>query len=158
MSLQLDTVFMAAIEANEKVMDIIGGRRWCTAAASPIEEFISNVQVPYLIVNYDGMSSEPGTKDDDFDSGCDTVNISITVTGNTPEQLGDLATSVRRAVHHYLNAHVGEAGMPTSAIPSAGEKVYNDVKPCYAIELHWQCAVDFDLNDAEDDEQEPSNG
>ena len=156
MSLQLDTVFMNAIEANTKVMGIIGGRRWCTAAARPIEEFISNVQVPYLIVGYDGMSSEPGTKDDDFDSGDDTVNISITVTGNTPEQLGELATRVRRAVHNYLCAHAGEPGMPTSARVSAGEKVYNDVKPCYAIELHWQCAVEFDLNDAED-EQEPDS-
>lgn len=156
MSLQVDTVFMAAIESDAKVMEIIGGRRWCTASQEPEDAFIKNTAVPFLIVNFDGFTSAQGTKDDDFDSGDDTVNISITIAAKNSEQLGDLAARVRRAVHNYLCAHMGEAGVPWSTIPGGGMKTYDQWKPAFFMDLTWQCNVDFDLNN-DDDEQADSN-
>lgn len=146
MSLQLDAVFMAAVESDPVIMQIIGGRRWCTAAPMPEDDFIADVAVPYIIVNFDGLSSSEGTKDDIFDSGNDVVNISITVTGQNSEQLTDLASRIRRAVHRYLCEHYGEKGVPTGTTPGAGEKFYDELKPAYCIKLTWQCEVDFDLN------------
>ena len=153
MSLQLDTVFLDAIEADETIMQMIGGRRWCTSAAMPEEAFLENVDVPYVIVNYDGFSTDNESKDDPFDSGDDKVNIRITIAAKNMEQLGDLASHVRRAVHSYLLAHADDDGMPTGTTPSGGRKYYDEDKPCYVIDLTWQCDAYFDLNE-DNDEQE----
>lgn len=158
MSLALDTIFVAALEADETISEIIDGRIWSIAAPMPEEAFIKNVEVPYLIVNFDGFSSEYGTKDDPFDSGEDNVNMSVTVAAETPEQLASLASQVRRAIHDYLVAHDGEDGIPSSAVPGGGQKFYDDLKPCYGIDLTWQCAVDFDLTEQDDEQAAESEG
>ena len=145
MSLQVDAVFMAAIEADPAVMQMIGGRRWCTAAPMPEDDFIEEVAVPFVIVNFDGLSSDPGTKDDVFDSGADIANVSITVAAQNPQQLADLAARIRRAVHTYLCEHWGQKGIPTGTTPGAGQKFYDELKPAYCINLTWQCDVYFDL-------------
>lgn len=168
MSLSLDAIFLDAIETDETIMEMIGqheetddegqtvlvgGRRWCTSAPMPEEQFLDNVEVPYIIVNFDGFSTEDGTKDDDYDSGEDTVQISITVAAKNNEQLGELAGRVRRAVHSYMTVHMGESGIPYSTKPGGGRKFYDEEKPCYGINLTWECKTSFDLND-EDDEQD----
>ena len=152
MSLQVDTIFMAAIEADAKIMEIIGGRRWCIASPEPEEAFIKNTAVPFLIVNFDGFSTDTGTKDDPFDSGDDTANVSITVAANNPEELEDLASRVRRAVHDYLSQHYRELGI-YATIPGGGQKFYDQWKPAFVIDLTWQCACSFDLTN-NDDEQD----
>lgn len=153
MSLAVDTVFMAAIEADSKVMEIIGGRRWCTSAPMPEEKFLENVEVPFVIVNFDGYQSDQGTKDNPFDSGDDTVNVSILIAANNPDELSDLAARVRRAVYNYLVTHMGDDDVPQSTTPGGGQKFYDEDKPAYCISLTWQCATSFDLTD-QDDEQD----
>ena len=152
MSLSLDAVFLDAIEADDAIMSIIGGRRWCNAAAMPEESFLENVDVPYIIVKYDGFTTDDGTKDDSYDSGDDTVQIGITVAAKSNEQLSELASRVRRAVHRYMTDHEGEDGIPISTRPSAGDKFYDEDKPCFGIILKYQCAATFNLED--EDEQE----
>lgn len=152
MSLATDAIFMAAIEADSKIMEMIGGRRWCTAAPMPEESFYDNVAVPFIIVRFDGFSTDQGTKDDAFDSGDDLTNISILIAANDNDELDDIAGRVRRAVHKYLTDHMGEAGVPLSTIPGGGQKSYDDLKPAYCVTLSWQCATSFDLTD-QDDEQ-----
>jgi hypothetical protein len=145
MSLQVDAVFMAAIEADPAIMSIIGGRRWCTAAPMPEDDFIKDVAVPYVIVNFDGLTSSQGTKDDVYDSGIDVANVSITVAAQNPAQLADLAARIRRAVHTYLCEHCGGKGIPTGTTFGAAQKFYDEWKPAYCITMNWQCDVDFDL-------------
>ena len=154
----LDTVFVAAIEADEKLMEEIGGRYWSIASAVPEDVFLANTEIPYLIVNFDGFTSNTGTKDDPFDCGDDNVNMSVTVAAETPEQLASLAAQVRRAIHDYLVAHDGDDGIPSSAVPGGGQKFYDDLKPCYGIDLTWQCAVDFDLTEQDDEQAAESEG
>ena len=152
MSLSLDAVFLDAIEADDAIMSIIGGRRWCTAAPMPEESFLENVDVPYIIVKFDGFTVDDGTKDDSYDSGDDTVQIGITVTGKSNEQLDDLVSRVRRAIHRYMIDHADEEGIPYSTRPSGGRKYYDEDKPCFGIDLTYQCAATFNLED--EDEQE----
>lgn len=151
MSLATDTVFMAAIEADATIMEMIGGRRWCTSAPMPEESFYDNVAVPFIIVRYGGFSSDQGTKDDPFDSGDDTTTINIMIAANDNDELTDLAGRVRRAVHRYLTDHMGEEGVPASTVPGGGQKSYDDLKPAYCIALSWQCATSFDLTDQDDE-------
>lgn len=152
MSLSLDATFLDAIEANATIMQMIGGRRWCTSAAMPEESFLENVDVPYIIVNYDGFTDSGESKDDPFDGGEDKVTIRITIAAQNQEQLADLASRVRRAVHSYLLDHKDEDGMPTGTTPGGGRKFYDEYKPCYGIDLTWQCDATFDLED-DDNEQ-----
>ena len=152
MSLAVDSIFLKAIEADPAIMAAIGNRRWCTAAPMPEENFLNQVAIPYIIVNFDGFTSEQGTKDDDLDSGMDNVNVSITIAAHTTNQLAKIACQVRRAVHSYLVAHQGEDGVPYQTIPGGGRKFYDDLKPAYCMDLTWQCAVDFDLNPQDDEE------
>ena len=152
MSLAVDAIFLKAIEADPAIMEAIGNRRWGIAAPMPEEDFLNQVAVPYIIVNFDGFSSNQGTKDDDFDSGMDSVNVSITIAAQSPNQLAKIACQVRRAVHSYLIAHMGEPGIPFETIPGGGRKFYDDLKPAYCMDLTWQCAVDFDLNPQDDEE------
>lgn len=156
MSLSVDAIFMAAIEADAGIMEIIGGRRWDIASAEPEDAFLKNTAVPFVVVNFDGFTSDTGTKDDPFDSGEDMVNVSITVAANSPDELTDLASRIRRAVHRYLCDHAGEEGMPYSALPGSGQKFYDEWKPAFVIDLTWQCDVSFSLtsNDDEQDEAE----
>lgn len=153
MSLALDSILMAAIEADTAIMNIIDGRRWTTAAAMPQEDFEMNINVPYLIVNYDGLTSSPGTKDNSFDSGDDNVTVSITIAALSSAQLADLSARVRRAVNNYFNANQGNDGIPYSAQFAAGPKSYNERKNSFNIDLTWQCAIDFNFNPS-DYEQE----
>lgn len=153
MSLQVDAIILKAIEADATIMQMIGNRRWCTAAAMPEDDFLRDVAVPYIIVNFDGLTCDQGTKDDPFDSGEDRVNVSVTIAAQNSEQLADLASRVRRAVHSYLTTHMGEDSVPYETVFGAGRKFYDEWKPAYCIDLTWQCDCDFDLN-GNDDEQE----
>ncbi len=153
MSLQVDAIILKAIEADATIMQMIGNRRWCTAASMPEDDFLKDVAVPYIIVNFDGLTSEPGTKDDPFDSGEDHVNVSATIAAQYSDQLEDLASRVRRAVHRYLITHMGEDGVPYNTVPGASRKFYDELKNAFAIDLTWQCDCHFDLN-GNDDEQE----
>lgn len=141
MTLELDSIFMDAIEADAGIMGIIEGRRWCTCAPMPEEDFLDNVKVPYVIVNYNGFTNDNDTKDDPFEGDMDNVNISITMTANNREQLADLASRVRKAVYRYLYMHKDDEGYPRSAVVSGGKKFYDQWKPCYGIDLIWQCEV-----------------
>ena len=150
MSMSLDTVFVAAIEADENLMEEIGGRYWSIASAVPEDVFLANTEIPYLIVNFDGFTSNTGTKDDPFDCGDDNVNMSITISANSSQQLGKLSARVRRAVHNYLIAHMGEPGIPYNTTPGGGSRQFDENGPSFWCDLTWLCNVEFDLNDNDD--------
>lgn len=145
MSLSLDKIFLAAIKADQDITAAVEGRLWCTAAPMPEDAFLENVKLPYVIVMFDGFANTDETKDDPFDGGEDRVNIAVTVAAKNNEELTDLAVKVRKAVHDYLVTHMGEDGMPTACYPGSRAKIYDQYKPCYAIDLTWQCDVLSDI-------------
>ena len=65
MSLATDSIFIAAISDSSKIMDEIGGRLYSTAIPLPDEE-TDNVDVPYIIVTFDGLTNDQTKKDDPF--------------------------------------------------------------------------------------------
>ena len=159
MSLTTDSIFITALQSNLELMERIGyvaptseedtgqpARLYGTAIPLPDED-ADNVPAPYLIVVFDGLQNDQGTKDDRYESEYDTVQIAVQVVGRNINELHELTQAVRGTILSYLRT-------TQTAIQdynfTASEIIYNDQKPCYWQELNYQC----DVINTNDDEQE----
>ena len=153
MSLATDSIFIAAISANEALMQRIGGRLYSTSIPLPDED-LDNAPVPYVIVCFDGLTNDQTTKDDPFESDSDQVNISIEVAAENRTTLAELMQTIRETVHAYMLAQVdADANFPIEDYQFSADAIqYVAAKPCYWQTLRYQCDV-FNVNE-ETDEQE----
>lgn len=135
MSLQTDTVFLAAIAADSVLMERIGGRLWGTAIPLPDEE-LDNTPCPYVIVTYDGMSNDALTKDNQWEGDCDKVNVGVLVAATTLETLHEIAQRAREAITAYVDGNETEIEDYTL---TASSIQYDGFKPCYWQTLNYQC-------------------
>lgn len=146
MSLATDSIFVAAVQSNSDLVEMVGGRIYGTAIPLPDED-IDNVPVPYIIVTFDGLNNDIGTKDDLYESQYDKVNIGIEVTGETLKGLHDLTQMVRDTILSYFRANrtaIEDYTFTADAIQ------FDSLKPCYWQTLRYQC----DVYNIENDEQE----
>jgi hypothetical protein len=158
MSLATDSIFITALQSNTDLMEALGyveatetsegapARLYCTAIPLPDED-ADNVPVPYVIVTFDGLTNDQGTKDDRYESNDDTVNIGVEVTARTLDDLHDLTQMVRNTILSYLRTN------DTSIMDynfAAKQIQYDSMKPCYWQVLTYRC----DTINTHDDEQE----
>ena len=158
MSLATDSIFTTALQSNSDLMATLGyvaptltdkgkpARLYGTAIPLPDED-LDNVPVPYVIVTFDGLNNDAGTKDDRYESEYDRVNIGIEVVGKTLEDLHELTQEVRDTVLAYFRATetaVEDYTFTADAIQ------FDSMKPCYWQTLRYQC----DVYNLEDDEQD----
>ena len=158
MSLATDSIFTTALQSNSDLMATLGyvaptltdkgkpARLYGTAIPLPDED-LDNVPVPYVIVTFDGLNNDAGTKDDRYESEYDRVNIGIEVVGKTLEDLHGLTQTVRDTVLAYFRANHTNV---EDYIFSADAIQYDSLKPCYWQTLRYQCEV-YNLNDDEQD-------
>ena len=154
MSLATDSIFITALQSNTDLMEALGydpetgenARLYGTAIPLPDED-LDNVPVPYVIVTFDGLTNDQGTKDDRYESEYDRVNIGIEVVGKTLEDLHGLTQMVRDTILSYLCEN-DTAIMDYSF--AAQQIQYDSLKPCYWQVLTYQC----DVNNTNDDEQD----
>ena len=158
MSLATDSIFITALQSNSDLMATLGyvaptltdkgkpARLYGTAIPLPDED-LDNVPVPYIIVTFDGLNNDTGTKDDRYESEYDQVNIGIEVVGETLKDLHDLTQMVRDTILTYFRATetaVEDYTFTADAIQ------FDSMKPCYWQTLRYQC----DVYNLEDDEQD----
>ena len=158
MSLATDSIFTTALQSNSDLMATLGyvaptltdkgkpARLYGTAIPLPDED-LDNVPVPYVIVTFDGLNNDTGTKDDRYESEYDRVNIGIEVVGETLKDLHDLTQMVRDTILTYFRAtetSVEDYTFTADAIQ------FDSMKPCYWQTLRYQC----DVYNLEDDEQD----
>ena len=160
MSLATDSIFVSALKSNsdllEKLTESIDDdsttvidetpRLYGTAIGLPDED-ADNVPVPYVIVTFDGLTNDQGTKDDRYESPYDTVNIGVEVTAKTLDDLHTLTQMVRDTILSYLRTN-DTAIMDYNF--AAQQIQYDSLKPCYWQVLTYQC----DVINTNDDEQE----
>ena len=163
MSLATDSIFVAALQSNadllEKLTEYIDDdgtvqydetpRLYGTAIGLPDED-ADNVPVPYVIVTFEGLTNDQGTKDDRYESDYDTVNIGVTVVGRTLNGLHDLTQMVRDTILSYLSTT--ETAIMDYQF-AAQQIQYDSLKPCYWQVLTYQC----DTVNTNDDEQESNS-
>ena len=106
--------------------------------------------VPYIIVTFDSLTNDQGTKDDRYESENDTVNIGVEVTAKTLDDLHELTQMVRDTILSYLRAN----DTVIQDYQFAAQQIqYDSLKPCYWQVLTYQC----DVNNNYDDEQESNS-
>jgi len=156
MSLQTDSIFIAAIQSSPELMEAITTyvskgvehrsehpRLYGTAIPMP-EEDADNVPVPYLIVTFDGLNNDQTTKDDPYESDYDQVQIGIEAAAPTLEALHTLTQQVREVVHTYFVEHETQvSGYQFRAEPI----IYDEWKPGYGQVLRYQCDVELNTED-----------
>jgi hypothetical protein len=160
MSLATDSIFVTALQSNsdllEKLTEYIDDddnvqydetpRLYGTAIGLPDDD-ADNVPVPYVIVTFDGLTNDQGTKDDRYESSYDTVNIGVEVTAKTLDDLHDLTQMVRDTILAYLR----ENDTAIEDYQFAAQQIqYDSLKPCYWQVLTYQC----DVINSNDDEQD----
>ena len=155
MSLATDSIFITALQSNSDLMEALGydaqtgepARLYCTAIPLPDED-ADNVQVPYVIVTFDGLTNDLGTKDDRYESEYDTVNIGVEVTARNINELHDLTQTVRDTILSYLR----ENDTAIMDYNFAAQQIqFDSLKPCYWQVLTYQCDVENHLNDNDDE-------
>ena len=160
MSLATDSIFVSALQSNsdllEKLTESLDDddttvidetpRLYGTAIGLPDED-AENVPVPYVIVTFNGLTNDQGTKDNRYESPYDTVNIGVEVTAKTLDDLHTLTQMVRDTILSYLRTN--ETAIMDYQF-AAQPIQYDSLKPCYWQVLTYQC----DVYNKYDDEQE----
>ena len=160
MSLATDSIFVSALQSNsdllEKLTESLDDdgttvidetpRLYGTAIGLPDED-AENVPVPYIIVTFNGLTNDQGTKDNRYESEYDTVNIGVEVTAKTLDDLHTLTQMVRDTILSYLRTN--ETAIMDYQF-AAQPIQYDSLKPCYWQVLTYQC----DTINTHDDEQE----
>ena len=160
MSLATDSIFISALQSNSDLLyklteslddddtTVIDEtpRLYGTAIGLPDED-AENVSVPYVIVTFNGLTNDQGTKDNRYESPYDTVNIGVEVTAKTLDDLHTLTQMVRDTILSYLRAN--ETAIMDYQF-AAQPIQYDSLKPCYWQVLTYQC----DVYNRYDDEQE----
>ena len=148
MSLQTDIIFVAAIKSDTELLRQLAiGDVYNTAIALPDED-LDNAQVSYVIVSQ-GEGVNDGTTKDDYEGDTDSVNITIEVAARTRAELGTLA--VRRYFRASEEGDELHDMVPLDYQFSFKPVTYDPLKPCYWMELIYQCDVNNDSTE-EDDE------
>lgn len=154
MSLATDSIFIAAIQSNSALVKRIGGRLYGTAIPLPDED-ADNVDLPYIIVTFDGLNNQNQTKDDVYEGSYDTVNIGVEVTAETLEDLHELTQTVRETILAYMKAQKEELGdaFTIDDFTFAAQAIqFDSLKPCYWQVLSYQCDVRNLLNEDNDEQ------
>ena len=155
MSLATDSIFIQALQSNSELLEELGydeqtgepARLYCTAIPLPDED-AENVPVPYVIVTFDGLTNDQGTKDDRYESEYDTVNIGVEVIARNINELHELTQMVRDAILSYLR----ENDTAIMDYNFAAQQIqFDSLKPCYWQMLTYQCDVENHLNDNDDE-------
>ena len=143
MSLITDKVFYNALRSNAALMEQVGGRIESTSIPVPDEQ-LDNEPVPYIIITFDGLQNEGFTKDNSYEGDTDKVQVSIDVTAQTRDELGDLMQAIRETVVAYFEDTEGHAWDDYDLVPvnytfTASPVGYDSMKPCYFQTLNYNC-------------------
>lgn len=161
MSLQTDLIFLRALQQSSEIAEVVADRIYDTAIPRP-EKSAENEPIPYIIVTFDGIQPTEQTKDDDYDSDYDTVQVGITLVARKRPSLAELSDLVRRTVRDYFKMlaeadpyELDEADaevlplLPTSCQVSGGMVEYEDEKPCYFMTMQYSCETTAFIDDDE---------
>lgn len=150
MSLQTDIIFITALQQSQAIANIVGDRIYGTAIPLPDED-AENVPVPYLIVTYDGMQNDAGTKDNLYEGSEDRVQVGIEVAAPSRPQLALLTQTVRDVIkaQFIANTEAMDTGSedddlrltPIDYQLTASAVQYDGDKPCYWQVLNYACVT-----------------
>ena len=142
MSLQTDAIFIKVLSQSSDIAAIVGDQIYSTAIPLP-EEDADNVDVPYIIVSFNGLQNDAFTKDSKYEGSIDEVQIGVTIVAETRPKLAELAELVRnvisRSLENMQDNDEDYALVPIDYTLTAQAVQYDDIKPCYWQVLNYSC-------------------
>ena len=152
--LSTDIFFIAAIKSNDELMALLPAHNVYNNVADPDFD-MDNVAMPYIIVNNDGGNNDTSSKDNDYESENDKVNISVRIVARNRKELDNLASTVRQTIHQYIcdmddQLSAGEEPegwelKPEDYTFSFSDIAYEMQKPSHYVMFYYQCDVTNDL-------------
>ena len=145
MSFSTDAIFVRALSSNQELTAMLpAGGVYNTSIPVPDEE-LDNVPVPYIIVSFDGLQNEEGTKDSIYEGTTDRVQIGIEVVAQTRPQLCELTEAIRRTVREFFenlpNSDEDYDLVPLEYTFTAQQVIYDPDKNSFGQVLNYQCEV-----------------
>lgn len=149
---QVDEIIYDAICADAALMEAIGNRVVSTCfEVSPTEQ--DNTPIPYVIVTDDGFQNQVGSKDTVWESGEDRVQAGVEVAAESPAEVKRLIKMVRQAVEQYVcQMYTDGDTTPELESLSSDGLAWDWMKPCYYQRLTYQCTINTDQDDEQDEE------
>ena len=143
MSLQTDIIFFNALAANTDLMQTVGNRLF-NPADEDGGEFGENTPVPYLIITFDSLQNDQGTKDG-YEGTTDMVQVSVEIAATCREELAQIAETVRTTIREYIET-ADETREDFDLTPydynlTAGPVQFDWTKPCVWQTITYQCDV-----------------
>jgi hypothetical protein len=142
--MELDELFFNALMADAELVLAVGGRIESTCFEVSPEE-TDNTPLPCIIVTDDGLTSQPDTKDAEWEGTVDRVQASIEVDAKDPKDVKELIRMVRKAIANYI-ASLSEKGEDIPYLQSVQTNgvAWDWMKPCYHSTITYQCDVEND--------------
>lgn len=149
MVIELDKLFYDALQADETLKTVVGGRIVSTCfEVGPDEK--DNTPLPCIIVTDDGLTNNQQTKDNVWESGEDRVQASVEVDATSPKQVKRLIRMVRKAINNYITSLYTQcADIPNLQSVQTNGVAWDWMKPCYHSTVSYQCDVENGLYDDE---------
>ena len=146
---QLDEIVYDAITADAAIMTAIGSRVASTCFEVPPGED-DNTPIPNIVITDDGFQNNVGTKDTVWESGEDSVLVSVDVAAQSRNEVKALIKAVRRAIEAHI-VSLYEQGEDTPELepgfPKSEGLKWDWTKPCYYQKLTYQCIQTSDTDE-----------
>lgn len=141
MSLVTDKFFAKALSSDEDVQAAVEGRIFNT-----VDDEIDpdSAAIPSIFIINNGTQNDQGTKDESYESETDRDNIMLGISARTREELGNIATLVRKVIKETaLDTTSSEWEALGFVLEdynfNASSVTWDAMKPCYWQELNYQC-------------------
>ena len=150
MAVELDEIIYAALTADSALSSLKGGIHSTCIEVPPTDA--DNTQLPYIIITDDPFQNGQGTKDNVWESYVDSCQAGVEIAAESPKEVKRLRRLVRKAVATYIETTALENRPYLTSLTNEGI-AWDWTKPCYYDTLHYQCDMNVNLNE-ENDEQE----
>lgn len=136
---QVDEIIYDAIQADDSLMETIGGRVVSTCFEVPPEE-LDNTPLPNIIITDDGFTNQQSSKDCVWESFEDRVQVGVDVAAASPKEVKDIVKMVRQAVeNHIVGLYQSGKSIPELDSLASNGLQWDWEKPCYYQRLTYQC-------------------
>ena len=147
---QVDEIIYDAIRADATLMEAIGGRVESTCfEVSPDEA--DNTPLPNIIVTDDGFQNQDKTKDSVWEGDEDSVQATVDIAAESPNEVKRLIRMVRRAISRYI-VQMYQNGEETPELDNLTSDglLWDWMRPCYYQKLTYNCSTKSTTDDEQD--------
>ena len=144
MSLLTDSIFIKALKGSAAISKAVSKRIYGTAIPLPDAQ-AENVELPYIIVSFEGSPTVPDTKDGDMEGYEMQNTVGVLLVAATLPALHTLMEAVRGVIADSMRKVDPESPVldnyPADYDCSVSPILYDPDKPAYFVKFTYVCTV-----------------